>query len=498
MTYTKQTWSDNNPLFPASAARFDHIEQGVFDAHNQSSQLLLGTAQTTDYTTATTDINAVIQVNSSSVKKISVAPDSVLTTAQTGSSLYVLNIGSADAYIAPSIDNLVQNPSVETNSAGYSGRSSTPSAVTVASTPAAGALYGTSGMRFTTTAASGTTGMFYSMGLISALGLKVGDKVSCSYLINAAGIPSGAAVGIRFQSGATVIGSDSLGNNITTSGTSKVDGATIPAGCDTIVLLIFATSSGVGQYIDADGLLFVKGPTAPAYTDPSLNAEMSWLGTAHASRSQLPKVTGSVTTVSPGGISRVVRTAANTWALVSQPPSDVMLDTDAFYADRDLGLGGLFAPFLAATTSQAMVAGTQYICRFAPSRDMLMSGITFRVETASGSNDNVEVALYDSALTRVAVSTATASKMNATGEQTVNFSTAFNCARGSVYYASILVPTFGGTAPSIAQVTSGGSKLAGAAAPSALIMTKTGQATSGSSISGPSAAVTGPELFVKV
>jgi hypothetical protein len=34
MTYTKQTWSDNNPSYPASAARFDHIEQGVYDAQN--------------------------------------------------------------------------------------------------------------------------------------------------------------------------------------------------------------------------------------------------------------------------------------------------------------------------------------------------------------------------------------------------------------------------------------------------------------------------------
>jgi hypothetical protein len=40
MTYTKQTWSDNNPAFPASAARFDYIEQGIYDAHNSIANVL--------------------------------------------------------------------------------------------------------------------------------------------------------------------------------------------------------------------------------------------------------------------------------------------------------------------------------------------------------------------------------------------------------------------------------------------------------------------------
>lgn len=33
MTYTKQTWADNNPSFPASAARFGHMEDGIEAAH---------------------------------------------------------------------------------------------------------------------------------------------------------------------------------------------------------------------------------------------------------------------------------------------------------------------------------------------------------------------------------------------------------------------------------------------------------------------------------
>ena len=32
MTYTKQTWSDNNPSYPGSAARFTHMEDGILNA----------------------------------------------------------------------------------------------------------------------------------------------------------------------------------------------------------------------------------------------------------------------------------------------------------------------------------------------------------------------------------------------------------------------------------------------------------------------------------
>lgn len=37
MTYSVQTWSDNNSAFPVSAARMAHIETGVFDAHVRPS-----------------------------------------------------------------------------------------------------------------------------------------------------------------------------------------------------------------------------------------------------------------------------------------------------------------------------------------------------------------------------------------------------------------------------------------------------------------------------
>lgn len=34
MAYTKQTWVDNNNAFPVSAARLNHMEDGIFAASN--------------------------------------------------------------------------------------------------------------------------------------------------------------------------------------------------------------------------------------------------------------------------------------------------------------------------------------------------------------------------------------------------------------------------------------------------------------------------------
>jgi hypothetical protein len=50
MTYTKQTWSDNNPAYPASAARFAYMEQGIADAANGFPAASGDTSGATDYT----------------------------------------------------------------------------------------------------------------------------------------------------------------------------------------------------------------------------------------------------------------------------------------------------------------------------------------------------------------------------------------------------------------------------------------------------------------
>jgi hypothetical protein len=39
MTYVEQTWGDLNPSYPASAARFTHMETGIADAHDQLGAL---------------------------------------------------------------------------------------------------------------------------------------------------------------------------------------------------------------------------------------------------------------------------------------------------------------------------------------------------------------------------------------------------------------------------------------------------------------------------
>jgi hypothetical protein len=61
MTYTKQTWSDNNPSYPASAARFDHIEQGVYDAHQGLSVMLNAAAPPYNLTPSSSSPEVILQ-----------------------------------------------------------------------------------------------------------------------------------------------------------------------------------------------------------------------------------------------------------------------------------------------------------------------------------------------------------------------------------------------------------------------------------------------------
>ena len=42
-TYTKQTWTDDNPSYPVSAARFMHMEEGIYAAAPSESPTFTGT-----------------------------------------------------------------------------------------------------------------------------------------------------------------------------------------------------------------------------------------------------------------------------------------------------------------------------------------------------------------------------------------------------------------------------------------------------------------------
>ena len=71
--------------------------------------------------------------------------------------------------------------------------------------------------------------------------------------------------------------------------------------------------------------------------------------------------------------------------------------------------------------------------------------ISYNVLTAAGSNDNVDVGIYDSALAKIVSSGSTAGKLNATGRQSVSVTTS-NLSAGGIYYVAFACVAVGTTA----------------------------------------------------
>lgn len=118
---------------------------------------------------------------------------------------------------------------------------------------------------------------------------------------------------------------------------------------------------------------------------------------------------------------------------------------------------GVYAPsdIHAGFAALTLVAAQAQFVRFVPKRDMTVTMLAFNVSTAAGANDNVDVGIYNSALTRLASSGLVAGQVNATGVKTVNLSASVVLRAGTVYYAALLVPAFGGTAPAVGGVSLG-------------------------------------------
>lgn len=116
------------------------------------------------------------------------------------------------------------------------------------------------------------------------------------------------------------------------------------------------------------------------------------------------------------------------------------------YLDYDKGYGGVVAPdFVGGMAAVTLVANTAYWVRFRPSRNMTVTAIRYIVSTAAGSNDNVDVGIYNGTTRAKIVSAgATASKLNATGPQSISISASLTA--GTAYYAGISCGTIGSTA----------------------------------------------------
>lgn len=122
--------------------------------------------------------------------------------------------------------------------------------------------------------------------------------------------------------------------------------------------------------------------------------------------------------------------------------------------DADDGLPGYLAPSFrgCSTGTLTLVANRSYFARFCPTRAATVTAINFMVTTAASANDNVDVGIYNATtLARVASSGATASKLNATGPQSVALSASLTA--GQPYFAAIACGTLGGTAAIVVSGT---------------------------------------------
>lgn len=108
----------------------------------------------------------------------------------------------------------------------------------------------------------------------------------------------------------------------------------------------------------------------------------------------------------------------------------------------------------------AITANRVLLARFTVPRAMTIVSGGFAVTSAAGSNDNVMIGIYDSTCANLlASSTATASKLNGTGNKIVSLQASVTLTPGNVYY-SAFVGAVATSAASIA-VTSLGDTRAG-------------------------------------
>lgn len=409
-----------------------------------------------DYTLSLADLGSVVEVSAATATRVTV-PLAASVAFPVGTELDVARIGSGVVTVAPVYENLIANPSVETDLTTWVARTG----ALARTTDAALAPTGLWGVRATSTAAGQNFGWFHQVpGSFASLGIKVGDAISIRVNVRS-NFANGGQVGVRFQSGPTMI-SQVFGATVV-NGVAKLENAVIPAGCDNLLLLSQALSTASGQTVDWDGLVVCRGAVAPAIYVDGDQAGMAWLGTPHASRSQGPVVRQDTTTIPLNGRVTLRKRAANEWVVGNALPPEALRATDTLQGDRDNGQVGLVAPntVMATTSAAALLTGRAYLARFVPSRAMAITKVAFRVQVASGTDDPCDVGIYDSAGTKIVSSGANLGKLNSTGTKTVTVaSTAL--AAGVVYYvafaatsaaqlmhASVIGDLFGAVSPAL-------------------------------------------------
>lgn len=114
--------------------------------------------------------------------------------------------------------------------------------------------------------------------------------------------------------------------------------------------------------------------------------------------------------------------------------------------DRDNGQLGIVAPTARGWLggNATLIANEGSIVRFIPSRDYAMTLFAFIVITAASADDACCLAIYDSAMNRLATTGATTGKLNSAGVKTIALN--YTLLAGKVYYAFFSCGAVGGTA----------------------------------------------------
>lgn len=127
------------------------------------------------------------------------------------------------------------------------------------------------------------------------------------------------------------------------------------------------------------------------------------------------------------------------------------------------GQAGMIAPPLLAGvgTSANPGAQTARLGRFVPPTPMLVTKIAFPLIVSAGSDDSVDVGIYDSGGNRLVSTGATLGVLiAASGVKVLTFGTPLQLTANTVYYAAFLMGLVG-TTPAQVLVGSGGSSLWG-------------------------------------
>jgi hypothetical protein len=141
------------------------------------------------------------------------------------------------------------------------------------------------------------------------------------------------------------------------------------------------------------------------------------------------------------------------------------------FVDKDNGQAGIYPSVggIVSVSTMVLTANRAYYARIVPSRSMAITKVAFNVTSASGTDDPLDIGLYDSTLaTKLASTGATTGKLNgAGGIQTVTV--AWTLAAGTVYYAAFAANSTA-TLNSVQINANNAAALFGASAPQAEFM----------------------------